>query len=174
MFGYSAPRSKPITYTNPLHQVKGLTMKYSGRTSPSYLIRSAHSFCFSMFVPKDLHDVVGKKELRYSLQTGSIKHRWGHGPGQWFTKFRKRCDIEAERQKMTFHSLRQTCINYLQENGAHRQYVKEFFGHKGRGDITWDLYGKQFEPQVLLDEVVSKITYPLDLSHLKDSKWVVK
>ena len=65
-------------------------------------------------------------------------------------------------------------INHLKQNGAKQDHVKEYVGHKGRGDITWDLYGKQFEPQVLVDEVISNLNYPLDLSHLKNIKWVVK
>ncbi|MBW2635100.1 MAG: hypothetical protein JRE14_13440 [Deltaproteobacteria bacterium] len=47
-------------------------MKSTGRTSPSYLIRNSHSYCFRMFVPQDLQACVGKKELRYSLKTGYI------------------------------------------------------------------------------------------------------
>lgn len=46
-------------------------MKSNGN-GPTYLVRNPHSFCFRMFVPKDLHTVIGKKELRYSLKTGSI------------------------------------------------------------------------------------------------------
>ncbi len=38
--------------------------------SPHYLIRNPHSYCFRVNVPKDLQQLVGKKELRYSLKTG--------------------------------------------------------------------------------------------------------
>jgi len=38
--------------------------------APSYLYRSPYSYCFRMLIPKDLHVVIGKKELRYSLRTG--------------------------------------------------------------------------------------------------------
>lgn len=41
-------------------------------SSPSYLIRNKHSYCFRMRVPEDLCDIVGKKELRYSLKTGYL------------------------------------------------------------------------------------------------------
>ncbi|MFC1494751.1 DUF6538 domain-containing protein [Thermodesulfobacteriota bacterium] len=36
--------------------------------SPKYLIRNPHSYCFRMKVPFDLHNTIGKKELRYSLR----------------------------------------------------------------------------------------------------------
>ena len=42
------------------------------RRSPSYTIRNPHSYCFRMIVPKDLRKFVGKTELRYTLDTGSI------------------------------------------------------------------------------------------------------
>ena len=41
--------------------------------SPSYLVRKAHScFCFRLIVPKDLRQIVGRTELRYTLTTGFL------------------------------------------------------------------------------------------------------
>ena len=40
--------------------------------SPSFLVRNQSSYCFRIAVPKDIREVVGKTELRYSLQTGSL------------------------------------------------------------------------------------------------------
>jgi len=40
--------------------------------SPSYLVRNPYSYCFRMFVPKDLQPYIGRKELRYSLKTGYL------------------------------------------------------------------------------------------------------
>ena len=39
------------------------------RRSPTYLVRNPYSYCFRMAVPKDLQNLVGRKELRYSLKT---------------------------------------------------------------------------------------------------------
>jgi len=44
----------------------------ASRRFPSYTIRNPHSYCFRMIVPKDLRKFVGKTELRYTLDTGSI------------------------------------------------------------------------------------------------------
>lgn len=52
-------------------------MKPIGR-SPSDIIRNAYSYCFRMIVPQDIRQLVGKKELRYSLKTGYLseaKHK---------------------------------------------------------------------------------------------------
>jgi hypothetical protein len=40
--------------------------------SPSYLVRNPYSYCFRLIVPKDLQQLVGKRELRYSLRTGYL------------------------------------------------------------------------------------------------------
>jgi integrase len=47
-------------------------MSSQTRRSPSYLIRNPYSYCFRMFVPKDLQPYIGRKELRYSLKTGYL------------------------------------------------------------------------------------------------------
>lgn len=102
----------------------------------------------------------------------NVRNRWGHYVGKRFTEFRKNCGIEAQPRKKVFHSFRHTLIDNLKQTGAKEKHMKEFVGHKGRGDITWDLYGKQFKPLVLMDEVVLKLNYELDMNHLKSSKWV--
>jgi len=42
------------------------------KRSPHYLVRNPYSYCFRVYVPKDLQQLVGKKELRYSLKTGYV------------------------------------------------------------------------------------------------------
>ncbi len=41
------------------------------RNNPSYLVRQQSSWCFRIRVPIDLQVIIGKKELRYTLTTGS-------------------------------------------------------------------------------------------------------
>jgi hypothetical protein len=72
-----------------------MTTKNPACKSPSYLVRTPYSYCFRMKVPLDLRDLVGKKELRYSLKTGSLsdaksKARLVAGQIQWlFKKLKK-------------------------------------------------------------------------------------
>lgn len=40
--------------------------------SPDYLFRNPHSYCFRLGVPETLRDIVGRRELRYSLRTGRL------------------------------------------------------------------------------------------------------
>ena len=42
------------------------------KRSPHYLVRNPYSYCFRVYVPKDLQRLLGKKELRYSLKTGYV------------------------------------------------------------------------------------------------------
>ncbi|BBO88413.1 site-specific integrase [Desulfosarcina ovata] len=117
---------------------------------------------------------IGPNEKRVFHELVYVNNRWGHGFGQWFAKFKQRAGVEAPPRRKSFHSFRHTLINHLKQSGAEQQYVKEFVGHKGRGDITWDLYGKAFKPATLMEKVVSKLDYTIDLSHLKDSRWTGK
>ena len=47
-------------------------MAFSSNKSQSYLVRNPSSYCFRLVVPPDLRGTVGRRELRYSLRTGSI------------------------------------------------------------------------------------------------------
>lgn len=47
-------------------------MKSTARTAPTYLVRTPYSYCFRYTIPPDLHEVVGRVEIRYSLKTGYI------------------------------------------------------------------------------------------------------
>ncbi|MGA8181519.1 MAG: DUF6538 domain-containing protein [Desulfobacterales bacterium] len=44
----------------------------SSSTNHSYIVRNPYSYCFRINVPQDLHRLVGKKELRYTLKTGRL------------------------------------------------------------------------------------------------------
>ncbi len=41
-------------------------------------------------------------------------------------------------------------------------------------NITTGRYGKKFDPDMLLNKVVKKLDYGIDLSRLKNSKYVMK
>ncbi|BBO80218.1 integrase [Desulfosarcina ovata subsp. sediminis] len=115
---------------------------------------------------------IDKRKKRVFHELVYVNNRWGHGLGQWFGRFKKRVGIESTGGMKSFHSFRHTLINHLKQNEADPQYVKEFVGHKSGKDITWDLYGKAFKPATLMEKVVMKLDYPIDLSHLKGSRWV--
>jgi hypothetical protein len=47
----------------------------------------------------------------------------------------------------------------------------ELAGHHVEGE-TMGRYGKRYSPQVLYEEAIIKIDYGIDLSHLKQSKFI--
>ena len=112
------------------------------------------------------------KNARVFPELKRVRKRWGHGLGQWFTKFKTGAGVKAPPRKKTFHSFRHTFINFHKQHGTDLKHLKEVVGHGGGGDITFGRYGKPFEPRILFDNVISKTDYGLDLNHLKKSKYV--
>ena len=49
--------------------------------------------------------------------------------------------------------------------------IAELVGHK-TDNITMERYGKRCEPKKLYEGTVLKLDYGIDLSHLKNSKYV--
>jgi hypothetical protein len=68
-----------------------------------------------MFVPTDLHDVVGKKELRYSLRTGSIGTA------------RLKARYLAGSFQLVFNQLRKDCATLKKLSAEHIQGIVQRF-----------------------------------------------
>ncbi|WDP88326.1 MAG: site-specific integrase [Desulfobacter sp.] len=92
-------------------------------SSPSYLIRNPHSYCFRMKIPLDLQATISRKELRYSLGTGNLsaaktKARFMAGQVQLlFRDLRNRCfskmDLsDSQIQSMLAKFMRRTIKSY--------------------------------------------------------------
>ena len=97
-------------------------MKSKIGRSPSYLVRNPYTYCFRMNVPKDLQKVVGRKELRYSLETGYLgvakhKARLIAGQVQLIFKFLRKGNKALE--KLSDNRIREIVQNYL------RAYIKD-------------------------------------------------
>lgn len=107
-----------------------------------------------------------------------IRYQNGHYGDQvskWFGKYRKRVGIVSEpgAPKLDFHSFRHTMINTAKQKGVSIQHLAEVVGHS-TGSITAERYGKRYEPGTLKREVIDRLDFGIDLSHLKNSKWVIK
>ena len=102
-----------------------------------------------------------------------INHRYGHYLGKWFSEFKKRSGIDAPPRMKSFHSFRHTLINHLKQNDIPEHYIAEFVGHTVQS-ITLGRYGKKYKPDKLFKNVVLKLDYGIDLSHLKNSRFVIK
>ncbi|MFO7738929.1 MAG: site-specific integrase [Desulfatiglandaceae bacterium] len=102
-----------------------------------------------------------------------INHRYGHYFGRWFSTFREKSGIDSPPRKKSFHSFRHTAINHLKQNDVPEHYIAELVGHSTQS-ITMGRYGKKYRPDKLMEQVVLKLDYGIDLSHLKNSKYVMR
>lgn len=99
----------------------------------------------------------------------------GHGKlvSKWFNeRYKVKCGVTATNdERKDFHSFRHTFINALKQNRAEGTMLAELVGHEV-DSMTMGTYGKRYAPRVLLEEVLMKLRYDLDLSHLKKSRFV--
>lgn len=99
------------------------------------------------------------------------RKRYGHYPSSnWFPRFKKKCGIKAPKGKKTIHSFRHNVAACLMEQDVQEYVIAMMLGHK-HAQISTGRYGKKYEPAMLMEKAVMKLDYPVDLSHLKNSKW---
>ncbi len=106
------------------------------------------------------------------LKPIGLRQRYGHYPSShWFPKYKKKCGVVSPPRKKTFHSLRHTAGYCLMEKDVQEYVIALFLGHE-HPQISTSQYGKKFEPGMLMEKAVLKLDYPMDLRHLKKSKFV--
>jgi integrase len=113
------------------------------------------------------------KDGRIFPELKRIANRYSHHASPWFSKFKDRCGVAARSGNKAFHSFRHTVTDHLFKKEVDQRVISMLIGHAIKGE-TGGRYGKRFEPKLLYEKVVRKLDYGLNLSHLKNSKWVVK
>ncbi|MBT4643365.1 MAG: site-specific integrase [Deltaproteobacteria bacterium] len=87
-------------------------------------------------------------------------------PGRWFNESYLRKKVGITDPEKSFHSFRHTVIDGLKQKGVGESYISEYVGHSSGDSETFGRYGKQYQPSVLMDEVVGKIKYNLNHQRL--------
>ena len=59
------------------------------------------------------------------------------------------------------------------EQDVQEYVIAMLLGHK-HPQITTGRYGQKFKPKLMMERAVKKLDYGIDLSHLKNSKFVPK
>ena len=113
------------------------------------------------------------KQGRVFPELTRVGDRYGHHMSLWFKKFREGCGVVAPAQRKTFHSFRHTVANHLLDKDVPLVSVAGLLGHSIPG-VTMEVYKKPPPPRKVLEDAVMKIDYGIDLSHLKNSKFVVR
>lgn len=85
--------------------------------------------------------------------------KYGNSFTPWMQKI-NRIYITKDPKK-SFHSFRHSFINNLKQSRADKSVIKGIVGHED-GSITYDRYGKSYEPNVMLTEIL-KLDYGLDI-----------
>ena len=116
----------------------------------------------------------GEKRLFPELKRG--RDGYGQRVSTWFNRtYRKKCGIESpDDRKRDFHSFRDTFITRLTHLRVDREIRLQVQGHTISKDTSYTNYEERFPAKQLYDEVISKLHYDIDLSHLKNSKYVIK
>jgi len=78
--------------------------------------------------------------------------------------------LGIKRKGKNFHSFRHSLTNHLKQKGINENYVDELTGHKWN-TMTFGTYSQKYEPKILLEQCVSKISFNLDFESLKVSDW---
>jgi len=167
-------------YVEDVKEVNGVWVLDINEDAPDKRIKTGDARLVPLhpFLVRDLRFIeyvnsIKGKEVRVFHKLKRIKHKYGHSLGNWFGKFKKRCGIVAPPGKKVFHSFRHTIINHLLQKDVQVHVIKQLVGHSDKS-ITTGLYGKPFSPKKLLEDAVMKLDYGIDLSHLKESKYVPK
>jgi integrase len=101
----------------------------------------------SIPIHSELLELGFKKFIEHKRQQGEVKlfgylvpqrQKFGHKPGQWFSKYKKSLDIKDT--KKVFHSFRHTMVDSLKQIRAQDYEIKSLLGHQN-GSVTHDIYG---------------------------------
>ena len=105
------------------------------------------------------------------LKKGRSK-QYGKEPGK---RFKGLLESHKIIGKKSYHSLRHTLADFVKQNLSFTEtenFIYNYvFGHE-ISPMAYRRYGSQFKPQVVYDTVISRLDYKVDLSHLRNSKYI--
>ena len=104
------------------------------------------------------------------LKLSTAKQKYSYAIGQWWSRLKKEAGFGNDKN---FHSLRHTFTNCCKQSDIDRSKTKEVLGHEQQ-DITWGTYAEKYSVKILYADVISRIDFGVDLSSLKNSKFVKK
>ncbi len=115
----------------------------------------------------------GEQRLFPELKEG--RDGYGRNVSRWFNEtYRQKCGIVlTDGRKRDFHSFRSTFVTHLVYQKVNDRMRLQVEGHSAGKDMT-NVYADPFPAKQLYDEVISKLDYGIDLSQLKNSRFVIK
>jgi integrase len=126
-------------------------------------------------LPEYVEKLKGRGEKRLFPELKKSRDGYAKSVSQWFNlRYKVRCGIkeDSDGRMKDFHSFRTTIINHLQRKKVPFDMLKQLVGHSKGKDVTQVFYTDRYTPKELLEDIVSKVDYGIDLSHLKNSRFV--
>jgi integrase len=107
-------------------------------------------------------------ELKKTAKTG----KYGKQPGKQFSSLiHDALNKDGfTTEKKSFHSLRHTFADFYKQRGWQDDVFRQLYGHEIK-ELASNTYGSKFPPEKI-HEVIEKLDYGVDFSHLKNSKYI--
>jgi len=119
-----------------------------------------------------------KREQRLFPELKPLKAtgKYNHAVSKWFAFLKEK--IKLIDDSVNFHSFRKTYANFCKQNKVRlnldEHMYKRTLGH-ALNDMTADVYGNEFSPQLLYENIIVKINFDeVDFSHVLRSKFIVR
>jgi len=116
----------------------------------------------------------GCKRLFEELKPSGPDLKYGHSLSQsWYTRVLAKAGVKGDRAngKKTFHSYRHTFSTNCSNKLLPDKYVYYIVGHSYNDDVHNRSYVHGFPANDLKREVMDKVDFGVDLSHLKQNKF---
>ena len=169
-------------YLEDIKQVDGLWVLDINQSREDQTLKnlnSARVVPLHPFIVEDLNligftdSLKAKGGKRLFPELKRTQGKYSHYVSRWFGTFKKKVGVIAESNKKTFHSFRHTFTDNLKQQMVEPWVIDEITGHALQSE-SMKRYGKRYIPKILFEEAIMKLNYEIDLSHLKNSKYVVK
>lgn len=117
----------------------------------------------------------GYTRLFEGLEPKGSEGKYGAQYSQWFSRKLESIGVINKRgkDKKSFYSFRHTFINYCEQNRFDLGLYERISGHSIGKSMGQKHYAMDIYPQTLLKEVIERIKFDVDLSHLKNHKFTV-
>ncbi len=115
--------------------------------------------------------IAKKKHIRLfpELKKTENTSQLGKQPGKQFSAV---VNVALQNPgKKSLHSLRHTFADFFKVNGLQTDMFRQVYGHDNP-ELAVKQYGSRFPVKLLYEEVIEKLDYKLDLSALKNSKYI--
>ncbi len=117
----------------------------------------------------------GATRLFPELSNNKKTKKYSDSVSKWFTRYRREQGVEptSPKERKVFHSFRNTFISRCYELNLPEDKIQDVVGH-AHGNVTAGVYRARPSVQILYRNIISKVSYKIDLSHLKKSSYVVQ